>query len=482
MSVLLTRLVWYQIDESESEDGSIAYLEPVDLTDAVDMNAGKGLDIKNNTLTFTLRNDWEKYVDSLTSKIKFSEDDQIIAYAKYVEDADDITAAWTVDSTTYPTSTDLLGYYYIKSLGAQHNSSGRRIKLTCVDKTYILFNKVFSKGWTAADGYNAPELIQKIIRYTTQGTGPFQAGGVNYEIDARLVSDGGEITDERSEDPTTFPDKGIAKVWKPVYEWIRELSSVDAVNSDTEIANQTYVYGKPFIFWVDEESVFHWIAPSEVVANTIVVGTDDVFNVNLTKKVFGSVNMIIYNAGTDLKGNGIWSYYLDEGSNIKGLQMRVIPMTHIARDLLAGDYGIDYNPPADRVDGGDGAGYPVPQYPSNFPLSACFFTHAGLDTYDSPGDITDESDYNDALREASFYEADKISRRITAGLSTAKWTGSIEVKGAKYTPGALVSFTDTSIGLNAEELRLMDIQHNITSEGWFTTMKLEKDPGTLINV
>jgi hypothetical protein len=480
MSILLQRILWYPISEATSTGGVITYGSPTDITDAINMNVGKGLDIQNNVLSFDLRNDWQTYVNT-EGIIRFEEEDQFKVYAKYVEDNDDITAAWTVDSITYPTSSDLMGIYFLKEYGVQDSNAGTRIKITAVDKTYILFNKVFSKSWTLGNGFSAPELVQKIVRLSTQGSGSFSSGGVNYEIDARLVSEGGNIQDTRKTAPTTFPDIEMAKVWKPIYEWMRELSSTDSINYATEVSGESYVYGIPFIFWVDENNSLHWKEPTSSVSSTFIVGTSDIYKVNLKKKMFGNANMIIYNAGEDMDKRGIWSYYLDETSNIKGLQMKVVPMTHIARDLKNRDYQLGVAQ-ADRNDGGDGAGLPLYQYPAAYGggLSACVFPNTNLTTYTAPGDITDDNDYNSALKERALYDGRQLAKRITSGLAHLKWKGNIEVKGAKYTVGTLISLTDDRVGLSGEELRVMDVKHNLTRTGWFTTLSIEKDPETLI--
>jgi len=490
MSVLLVRVLWYRIDDAQSQDNVVTYLAPVDITDAISWNAGRGLDINNNVLSIELRNDWSKYVSTVTGINKFKEEDQIKVYLNYSEDTDDITAAWTVESTTYPTSSDLIGVYYVKEFGGRGTSSGIRIRLSCVDKTYVLFNRVWSQVYDVGDGYNAPKLVQKIIRHTSENVaGQFEGTGedigVFYDIDAKLESEGGNITDERS-DGSPFPPKGIAKIWKPVYEWIRELSDVTAINKDLEITNEDYLYGRPFIFYVDEDNSFHWFTPSFDNPTAIELGVDNIFNVNLTKQMYGTANMIIYNAGENLDGRGIWGYYLYEGSNIKGLQMKVVPMTDIARDALEADYGVGYNPSSTRETGGDPgseAGTPFPQYPldGSYPLTDCYFTGTYLQDYDEASDVTDDSDYRAALKEYCNYKAKERSKSICMGLAHVKWKGTIELKGTKYTPGDLIKYTDDRIGLNEEELRIVGVRHNITKIGWFTTLNLEKDPETLIS-
>jgi len=487
MSLLLTRVLWYGIDNAAVENDIVTYLDPVDITDAINWNIGKGLDIQNNTLSMVLRNDWAEYVDNTTAEIKFQEEDQIKIYSKYVDDNDDITDAWTTNSTTYPATANLLGTYFIKQFGVQGTSKGTRIQLTCVDKTYVLFNKVFSQAWTEESGYTAPWMIRKVIRQTSENpNGEFEGdgedSGVFYEIDARFESDGGHITDVRV-DNSSFPAKGMGKAWKPVYEWIKDLSSIEAINSQTEIDNENYIYGRPFIYYVDEENRFHWEEPNYDNPTEIVVGTDEVYNVNLTKQIFGTANMIIYNAGEDMNGRGIWGYYLHEGSNIKGLQMKVVQMIDITRDALDADYGAGYTPAADRKNGDNNdPGYPFPQFPKDteYPLNACYFVGSYLTDYTQATDITSDSDYNDALREYAKYKANARAENVCMGLANAKWRGRIEIKGARYTPGELIKLTDSTSGLNEEELRLNGVKHNITNRGWFTSLELEKDPETLI--
>jgi hypothetical protein len=493
MSLLLTRVLWYRIDDVASENEIVTYLDPIDITDAINWNVSKGLDIQNNNLTVNLRNEWSKYVDDTTELIKFQEEDQIKVYAKYVDDNDDITSAWTVNSTTLPNSADSLGVYFVKQFGIQGTTKGTRIKLTCVDKTYVLFNKVFSQAWAEDDGYNSPYMIKKVIRQTSENpNGEFEGDGedegVNYEIDARYVSDGGYITDVRTDRDNVesqFPTKGIGKAWKPVYDWIKDLSAVDAINSQDEINDEDYIYGRPFIYYVDELNRFHWESPDYDNPTEIIVGIDDVYNINMDKVIFGTANMIIYNAGEDMNGRGIWGYYLHEASNIKGLQMKVVPMIYITRDAIDYDYGIDYTVPADRKSGDNNdAGYPYPQFPTNARYAeddyACYFVSPNLDTYQSSSDVTNDSTYNAALREYAHWKAKQKSESLCAGLANAKWRGKVEVKGARYAPGELIKLTDATSGLNEEELRLTGAKHNITNRGWFTSLELEKDPETLI--
>ena len=63
MSVLLIRILWYQLKNRDKESiASNRYRDPVDITDCVDMNVKRGLDIKNNIVQLSLKNNFARYV------------------------------------------------------------------------------------------------------------------------------------------------------------------------------------------------------------------------------------------------------------------------------------------------------------------------------------------------------------------------------------------------------------------------------------
>ena len=295
MSVFLLKVLWYPLIERNTEalgDNDYDEENPINITDATVISAGKGIDIKNNILTLNLKNPHSLYVDE-SNEIKFEEQDQIKLYMKYTDDGADVsTDKWDTTTATTPETEFLVGVFYVIEFSTDHSTSKTTINLRCADKTYILFNKVLAKDFgQVRDGLSAPEVIQKVIRLSSQsgrdGVGFLGTGnesGVYYEVDARLDSEGGYITSSRRatrEDgtgntDTTFPDIDIAKVWKPIYEWISELSQIEKTNNSTELAGDSALtYGRPFIFWVDEENRFHWIYPTDTVADYIEIGKGD---------------------------------------------------------------------------------------------------------------------------------------------------------------------------------------------------------------
>lgn len=545
--ILLKRVLWYKLKDRNTElvtDNT--YQDPEDITDDVNWTSGKGLDIKNNVLTLTVKNAHGKYVTD--GELQFSEQDQIKVYLKYTDDNDEVTSGWDADSSSYPDDSDLVSVFYVIEFASAHTNKGTKLKITCADKTYILFNRVFSKAYLISDAKTAAKQVQEIVQFSSQNQfGIYQGSGVNgtkYDIDARLFSENvftagtttsatssklndtnnsfttvkigdyvrnvtddtyasvsaidsnsilslnrdimatseyyqiskGYIQDSRT-DGTVFPSTAIAKVWKPIYEWINDLSQTEKTNSAAELAATTLVQKRPMIFWVDQNNKFHWVYADNTVTSTLTAGTNtNILSISIVKKVFDTVNMVIFNAGTDLYGRGIWNYEVDTTSSIRTLKMKVMPMTDIAETLYQKDYGPDFNPPASRDsgEGGKGPGLPIPQFPTTYALTVCAFVPTT--TYANAAAIDGDAKYNGALRERATDEGKSRARAILSVLANARWKGTIEVTGSlTYQPGDLLNVTDSEIGINAEKLRLMQVQHNITKSGWFTTLSLEED-------
>ena len=520
MSVLLIKILWYQLtDIKESPLTDNKYANPTNITDSIVANAAKALDIQNNILTVTVRNPHSNYVNTL-NKLVFQEQDQIKLWLKYTDDPNDISSGkWNTNTITEPEEAYLVGTYYLVEVSGQHSPMGTLIQIKCADKTYILFNKVLAKAFLKSDNLSVPKIIQKVIRLSSQTDrteafiGSGTDSGVKYDIDARLDSERTPaeeaagirlIADVRRNETeqsgilnsdTAFPTREIAKVWKPIYEWIGDLSQPERTNTDAELAGTSgvpLVYGRPFIFWVDEQNRFRWIYPTDIIANYIEIGkftdetlsydstktnTADVFNVSLNLKVFDVTNMIIFNAGDDMNGVGTWGYVIDTTSNVKTLKMRVVPMVDIAEKYK----GLDYEkgiPQASRK--GTPAGLPRYQYPldaryADYGIGVYTNFFVPTTTFATSSTINNDNNYNDALREKITFEGESRAGNLMKGLSHARWKGSLTTKGANYSVGNLLEYTDISMGLYKQKLRIMEVRHNVSTSSWTTELELEED-------
>lgn len=494
MSILLTKVVWYRVDEEYSEAHNI--------TDTISFDTGNGLDIKNNVLTLNLKNSIQEVRDfggdigvqpvcthitgdSSTIEFRFEERDMIKLYLKYSDDASELeSAAWSNGVTTLPDATDLIGTYYITDYTVTNEEKSSNVKLVCADKTFILFNKILAKSFLASEGLTTPELVQKVVQLSAQASkdqDPNMFGtGAKYEIDATIdnTSPYTGIQGKRT-GGIDFPVKSMAKVWKPIYEWISELSQIDYLNSDTELSDNTLVYTRPFIFYVDENNVFHWFETSETIDDTFIVGSDDkIVGLSLKKSVFDVKNMLIFNAGTDVNGHGILDYKLDLTSNIAGLKMQYVPMVDIAKKYLDNDYQLNTT-----ASNREGNGYPFPQYPlaGSYPTDTAWSDNNLSDEKGDIGNATSNGTYNTTLRRACKYRGQERATNLLKGLADARFKGSIDLYGQKSQAGTLISVTDTRFGILNQRLRIQDVKHTVTKTGWFTRLSIEEDEKAIVS-
>lgn len=563
MSVLLKKVLWYPIEDSEQK----TYYNPINITGALDLSVKRGIDIKNNIITLRLKNHAVKFDSSynIINKyiddnfiIKFKEDDQIKVYLYYTDDMADVESSnWSNEPeyvSSVPSNYYLRGIYYVTEFTVENDEKGSYVRLKCADKCYILFNKLMAKAFTLTDAINAPEMIQKVSRFQSENQkGEYQGdgneSGVFYDIDAKLFSsnvkssgtttsattnklidtsatfetDGVAISDwvknttddvyayvntvdsqtqltlnkdimgsgdaysvsdgfiqdvrtatcadgKTTNADTTFPDIAMAKVWKPIYEWFSEISQIDYTNTGDELSGvSTLVYGKPFLYFVDELNRVHWFESSESIDETITIGTTTgIYKYKLDKKVFDIVNFIIFRGGEDLYGNGTLGYELDQNAGTRNLKMRVIPMVDIAKSLIQKEIAN-----GNLVENAAGA----------FFFSGKNYDRSGAVTpHWSTTEYNDDDDYNDALRDRISEVAKARARKYIKRLAHARYKGTIERKGAGYAVGNLIKITNSNTGQNQELLRVMDVSDKITKNGWITTLSIEQDKEAIVSL
>jgi hypothetical protein len=281
------------------------------------------------------------------------------------------------------------------------------------------------------------------------------------------------MADESTNNPNTdFPAVSIGKTWKPVYEWISELSQLEYINSVDE-TSAMLVYGRPFIYWIDNECNFHWKECNDTQTSSynITVGTTpQIYSINLNKKVFESVNFIIWRGGSDLKGNGTMNYEVDETVPVNNLKMRVIGMTDVARDLIESEIrggNLVLNTSGSFTYGGN-----------KYNAKAYSFSPK----WNAAITVTNDTTYNNELNLEIKRICSNRSRTLIQGLGHVRWNGTINRKGFAAVVGSLFTFTSKKSGLNQELLRVMEINHSIDKTGWSTTLNVEQDQEVMENM
>ena len=282
MSVLLKRVEWYG-------NGGQDQVEVLNDVERIRFN--KSAESKASTAEIYLKNPIDRVlVDGSNNRtvnkyvgddfyIRFGEGDIVKIYVKYSSSGQD-----SINNGT--NSPDLVMVAEVSEVECDSGDKKSSIRLTCVDKTFVVLNKLWSFDYSNSS-FTSPQIIQDVIRQVSETTkiGSFDSSGNvastrsdGYEIDARLMTgttyqgltagDPPAYIQIRRPDNSVFPATRIAKVFKPAYEYIQELSSPEHTNTEAELDSTTTnpPCNRNYVFYIDENNRFHWFYPPDGVS------------------------------------------------------------------------------------------------------------------------------------------------------------------------------------------------------------------------
>lgn len=387
-----------------------------EITDFIRIDNQRGLELKSAIARFEVNNSQYRYKSGGESV--FQEFGTFEVYADY----EPITEA----------TSQLLFSGQIKEIRPRFGSNGSTFQLTCADRTTVLLGGLWSKTYSDT----VPNIIKNIV--------------------AQVGQNGDQIITTNNVVSTTvagssFPTIEYAQVFKPVVDWISDLSQPDYTGED-----------RAYMFYVDNENDLHWFYPSQTSDGTITEGTAEIYDINFTRNSDSITNMVIFNAGTDCNGNGTLWYYWDATTKSNTLKMKYVPMTDISKtvfdeEILAGNL--------DESSSG------------TFPYKGKLYVLSPTSGTTSWGEAySDEADYKDKFRTRLKSLGSARAKTITNRLGKLLWNGKVELKGINdYTAGDLITFNLPTIGLNNYLLRIVDVGHSFGNDGWVTTLEIKED-------
>jgi hypothetical protein len=476
MAVHFYALEWTRRD-SEGNLGT-----PVNLTDAVDWNFKKGIGGRSASFEVNLKNNWKDYIAEAGARqdeVEIQEDDLIKVYA----DTNPITK----------TSDQLIMVGNVMSYEGNIDGKKRRIRIKCSDYSQLILNKVPPKGFfKASDGATSSSIVINIIKQISEDENSPGA----FKIDTANVA-------TTRSDSSAFPSVDASKMMKPAYEWLDDMSQIENTNSAAEQAPAgTLIDTQSYVWYVDENNKLFWFFPDDAPTATITHGITPVYKIKMKKDVFDVINMVIIRGGKDKNGSGITWYYYDRGTKQKELRYKVIPKPKLAD--LRRDELIREDNAKTTLDGEvaltdttislvDASSFPASgtarinteyvQYTgkSTNDLTGCKRGSFGSipNTHTTGSNVDDATTYG-AMSNSDFRDEVKKAietqgRNITTRYGDARWKGNVEVRGAKYTAGQVITLVAKDIGILSQELRIHDVHQQMTKKGWFTTLKLEED-------
>ena len=193
----------------------------------------------------------------------------------------------------------------------------------------------------------------------------------------------------------------------------------------------------------------------------------EVLELNLTKKTYDIVNMVIFNSGKDLYGSGTLWYYYNISTQDKSLKMVYKPWLDITTNLINEEIKA-----GNLVANAAGSFTFQEQRYNAKAYGGGFSTKFGVT-------VTDDTTYNNAIRNHASFNDNSVglsmARNLTKRNGSPRWKGTITTRGYRYRPGDMCYVTALPFGLVNQELRIMRLTHNITRTGWTTSLVLEED-------
>lgn len=367
-----------------------------ELDNVINVRATRVLKAKSNSAEIILDNYAKEFVQDGEFIIKSDDTIKIYANEGFID-------------TTNPSH--LIGIFTV--LNTEIQPDARTIKIICGDKTYLMLSKVY-----AIRDKNATidEHIAAIIQTVNE----------NGLTQTPITTD----IDTTRSNGSAFPNTRYTSAYKTAYDAIEELSQ-------TQFTGDNF----PYIFWFDENNVFHWKFPGQTPeAELMKYGYDPVNTMSITKSEAETISMIIYNAGEDLNGADRINFELDPSAGTIKNRIRYNPWTDISqlvRQGLKDQYSL-----ADT---------------ENSTILAAGITN---------------TDFLALIDQIAIARCRAVFSKVGQGL----WGANITVDGAKYTVGKFYTTSAVEIGFPPTNLRLNRVVHSLNKNGWSTQLELQEDP------
>lgn len=419
------------------------------LPDVKRITVRKSAEAKHSTMEVTLQNSIFGSKDYVTNgDIKFNTNQDIELYALYDESGAGIDV----------TDTDqLLFSGRVIEFNPKLSPDKSDLVIKCSDSSFIALNKL----WVGDEVDTPPELIIDIVGFINDANPDLQ-------ITAALTTSSGQVAAAKS-DASAFDDYQLAKVFKPAYEVIQELSQPGATGEDA-----------PYRFHIDKFNELHWFYPDDSAQHVMAVGASTAQSVtykhpitgatetvndsnihyvkssDLKRAVYDVVNFIVYKAGEDMNNTQIMNFKFDETSGTPVTKDSFVSWEDIARDLkeaerkagnITRNQSDDYN------------------FPSGYPVTTTWGTSCANNT-----------EYNTAFVTRAQQIADNRCAAIFSKTGSPRWKGKIPVLGKSiYDPNDGMIYTDQYSGINRVFFRIIDVQHTLSKTGWFTELNVEEE-------
>jgi hypothetical protein len=478
------KVVYYDPDDGEHN------LTPYVLT----LQINKGSEATKNTVTVELQNHdgWLTNADRLA--LEFTVQEASLAIYLDWKPIDVSTSSPIISAS-------------VSSLEYPMDANGKyKIKVKATDKTAMLLSKMWAQSYGENENLNASEIIINIVGHLNDLDGN-SSNGIQLGKTPLTTT---KVSTTKQNGSALPKPISMAKIWKPGYEWLNDLSQIENTGED-----------RPYIYYIDEYNDLHWHYPfqkplttlsaginstvttvpvtsttgypdsgvfvieDEIISYTsknatnflgctrgdkftnsaphtsgtlvsglfLYLGRRDIYKLDVATTEDGTYNFIIYNGGPTPEGYEYLFYSLDLSQVGKKFRMKFFDWKSVGKDIT--------NAEKNRSD--------WPDKDDNFPTGSYPWTPWWLSTT-----VANDAEYQTAF-EDKVREMCETKCKAYYVTGKQKYTASAQLRGTTdYQVGDIVQVASPKFDLLLT-LRVKEVKHQVNKTGWITDLSLTED-------
>jgi hypothetical protein len=452
---------------------------PIQINEFIEFDCSYGLEVNKDSFTLKFPVDRERGTGSFIKRIGLKESSD-----NFLGDGD-LIRAYAHYAGSKPADIDdaLLFFGAVNNMQYANDEGTSEVLVKGVNRTGELLDSfVPATTYETGSNNNPPRLIKNIIERANRfAKPPIYAYLTNEENPYTLAS--GYIQATKS-DGTEFGSISYHETWRSAYEQINKLSERNYTGDDDA--------GK-YIFFVRNSAVdpsyydevgstineLVWKSKPTTITGSLIEG-EDLTKIKVEKSVFDVVNGLIVNAGTDFKGHGILrvAYNINSMAEV-GPKFSYYLAKHNFSYLKINEFNFGSSVGSTF----DSVGYPDDIVGGS---EWSFRFQERDDNGSKIGDIAsavDTETYNSQLREEAGWIATEEAQEVvdTLGLARFKFNSELPLGSNDLVLGDVYEVQSKSFGWEGTaenptyKLRLTDIKHSLSPNGWITTVAFRED-------
>ncbi len=355
-----------------------------------------------------------------------------------------------------PVSSDLIISGNVNQIENSINNEDNTFTIEGSNRTEELLNVLVQLAFSKAEK-DISQVVQEII------------DKVNNQNRVTAGDDGFISTDiqQTKDDGSAFPKKVYMAAYKPAYELIENFSTDE------------YTKDGAYMFWMDSNNTFHWRSKKTKLSSDDYkfseVG-DNIRELNIEEGNWNVYNSVIVDVGEDCNGHGNQTLAYNPRSMVEaGTKWKFLDVSSTTPELITTEAE---NHPAKWSTGSDGE--PTEMFPNSYPYTCSFpKLDSSYETTSSNWVVSNDNDFNLAIRRTARLDGKEKGQSFLSKHGEISYRMDLQLNGTNaYQMGEIAEITAPSYNLQNQRVRIKEISHNFSNEGWITVLNCEEDEET----